>query len=525
MAARKSGPVRPPVIDLAARPGQRPVEATSSAAPSAAGLRQPARRPDALFETAEAPQAPRADALPPVERRHEHDAAPSEASAPAAELPPEIEAARQETDPRGATGPGAAVASPLAEASGSESRSPASPPSTPTPAPRRQRIWGPMLTASILGALLGTAVTAGLLSSGLLPLSPGGSQVPARDAFPDLAAIESRLAALEAAPAAPADGEGDAALTSRLDAVEASVSDQAARTETAVAQLTSAPAGQAPAVDLGPLEARIAALDATVQQLQSTPPAEIEGADPEAAALGEQVASLQANSAALAEQMASLQGELEALRGGDNTETQIAALTGSLEETRAELASAQEAIAALTDASAAAEADAALRLPLAVAGLEAAVAAGRPFGPELEAVRLLQPDLAVPEELATTQATGLTPPQALQEQFAAAIPAILAARPQSSDGSLPQAAADWFGQLLVLRPTGDVPGDTPEAVLARIEAAVERGDWAAAAAGFAQLPEPMQTAAGDLPQQMRAQASAQGFLASVRGAAPEEPAP
>ncbi len=72
---------------------------------------------------------------------------------------------------------------------------------------------------------------------------------------------------------------------------------------------------------------------------------------------------------------------------------------------------------------------------------------------------------------------------------------------------------------MALRPAEEIAGDTPEAVVSRLEGAVKRHDFASAATLLAQLPQPMQAAAGELGAAIAAHAAADTFLAGLRAQA------
>jgi hypothetical protein len=78
----------------------------------------------------------------------------------------------------------------------------------------------------------------------------------------------------------------------------------------------------------------------------------------------------------------------------------------------------------------------------------------------------------------------------------------------------------WMRGLLAIRPSGEMTGDSPEAVLSRLEAAIERRDFTAASPLFGALPEQMQTLAGNLPAEIAALAAAETFLAAQRTTQP-----
>ena len=67
-----------------------------------------------------------------------------------------------------------------------------------------------------------------------------------------------------------------------------------------------------------------------------------------------------------------------------------------------------------------------------------------------------------------------------------------------------------------MRPTGAVEGDSPDAIIARLEAAVAARDFSAAQAEMNALPASMQAAAGPLVDDIARLAAADDFLAQLR---------
>jgi hypothetical protein len=157
-----------------------------------------------------------------------------------------------------------------------------------------------------------------------------------------------------------------------------------------------------------------------------------------------------------------------------------------------------------------------LQLPLILSGLETAFATGRPFEIELGALRSAAPQATVPPALADAAATGLVRPDLVAARFNEAIPAMLAGRPIAADGQWQDGAVDWLAGVVALRPTTELEGDAPDAIMSRLEGAVARRDWVAAETLFEQLPEPMRAAAGDLHAEITAQARASTFLQTLR---------
>ena len=92
---------------------------------------------------------------------------------------------------------------------------------------------------------------------------------------------------------------------------------------------------------------------------------------------------------------------------------------------------------------------------------------------------------------------------------------MLAARPTAAV-DWQQSAGDWIASLLAIRPVGEMEGDTPEAVVSRLEGAMVRHDYAAATALFAELPPEMVAAAGTVPADIAAHAAGAALVADLR---------
>jgi hypothetical protein len=158
----------------------------------------------------------------------------------------------------------------------------------------------------------------------------------------------------------------------------------------------------------------------------------------------------------------------------------------------------------------------AMQLPLLISALEADLAGGRPYAADLKGLLAAMPEARVPASVTDAASTGLPAAQQLVEAFEAKMPEIIAARPAATDAGWQAEAGDWLKNLLALRQRGEQLGDSPDAVLSRLEGAVNRHDFAGAARLLAQLPPPMQVAAGDAGTQLGALAEAQAFIAGLR---------
>ena len=411
MADEKSGPVKPPVLDLKARPAET----------------KPASKPDTAKPDPSKSESP----------KPEKPAAASVAPKPAEPAKPTESAARVKVTPP------AAVERPF-----------------------------PVL-AMLGGGVIGLAAAYGLAWAGLWPSTPA-APLPAD---PRLAQFQAAIPELQTVTETTQSEL--AALNQRIGSLE-------------TAAPTASATAPAPAVDLGAVEAEIAALAARVDALGSAAPA-----------------------GGSAEDLATLRSELSGLSGRvdelgarlGTTEASLQTLGTSVADTKATLAQQPADIGAV------------LQLPLVLSGFEAAFASGRPYETELAALRSAVPNVAMPTAIANGATSGLPRADVIATRFAQVVPDMLAVRPVKADADWQDTAADWFRSMIALRPTGEVEGDDPEAVVARLEAAIGRRDFAAAETLLASLPAPMVSAAADVPAMIAAQAEASRFLDGLRAEA------
>jgi hypothetical protein len=366
-----------------------------------------------------------------------------------------------------------------------------SPPPPPPPQPRgRLRFdlgdanWPLLVGIAAAGAVLGTLLTYVLATA--LPLPARPQPVPAEltaqltDAKSRLDAMGTDLAAVKAA--AQKTDAGTAATASKLESDIAAVN-------TAIAAVKSAIPAAPPAVDLSPLEAEIKTLKDEVAAVAAGAP----GTD--------------ANT--IAQNLTTLQTSVQSLTA------RLDGVDGTLGTLRSDLDATRKALNDHISAALPNEVGPALKLPLILSGLEDAFANGRPFAAELAALKGVLPDVAVPASLTATAATGLSRPDALMQEFETVMPDILAAR-SSGSGDWVNAAGDWLKALLAVRPASETPGAAPDAVASRLEAAMGRRDYAAAAALLGQLPAPMQQAAAPVEAGITAHADADRLVNDLR---------
>jgi hypothetical protein len=429
MAERKSGPVKPPVIELTAREADKPAAATTASGRAAEAV----------------------------------EAAAAEAS-PAAEEP-----ARP------------------------------TPPPPPRPQARLAMPWSAISIAAVAGALLGAGIVYGLGNWLPLPnqrpvIADPATRLDATDN--SLNEIETRLTALEEqSPRLTAVEEQGKRTQVSLDATIAQLDGGLNEVRQAVAAVPTAAA-----VDLTPLETQLKGLEDRVTAIGAG------ASSADAAALAQTISDIELGIRELRTQLTALDRRVAA------TDAAIGGLKGDVSAT-------QTAISTQNQTLGGADIGPAVRLPLMVSGLETAIANGRPFAAELAGLKALLPDLVVPGPVEASAAKGLPRPDAVVAQFTAAVPNVLAGRAAVSSGDMGEDALEWMKGLLALRPVGEVAGDTPDAVVSRLEAAVGRHDFQTAAELLAQLPQAMQAGAGTSGADITRLAAAEGFVTELRSRA------
>ena len=170
------------------------------------------------------------------------------------------------------------------------------------------------------------------------------------------------------------------------------------------------------------------------------------------------------------------------------------------------IARAQDELRASTGAAA---------LTMAVQNLRRAVAEGKPFSTELKTLASLTSEPLEAAPLEARRESGLASLARLQRDFdTAAKAAIDAARP-AGDGSFTGDLLAKARNLVRVRPTGDVPGDAPEAILARAEHRLDSGDLAAAIRETSQLTGPAAQAMTPWLTEAKDRAAADDALAKI----------
>lgn len=346
--------------------------------------------------------------------------------------------------------------------------------------------WPLLGGVAVAGAVLGTVLT--YLLANALPLPARGPDVP--DLTPALTAQGEKLDALSSTVTTLQDSTTRTQVS--LDATIAQLDSGLATLTQSVEDVRAAIPELPPPVDLAPLENQLRTLKAQVDAIA----AGASGAD--AGAIAESIASLETGIASVTTR----------LNGIDST---VSSLRTDLDAARTTLSEHIES--ALPN-----EVGPALKLPLILSGLEGAFATGRPFRAELETLASVLPDFVVPPTLTAAAPTGLIRPDALYQKFETALPEILAAR-DAANTDWTQSAIDWAKSVLALRPAEEMEGDSPEAVVSRLEAAMERRDYTTALTLLEALPAAMQDKATLVATDIRAHAAASQLVADLRARA------
>ena len=255
------------------------------------------------------------------------------------------------------------------------------------------------------------------------------------------------------------------------------------------------------AARIGQIEAKIADLRPAAGSAAELPADRLQAVEKAAAAATEradaltrQIAADHQALAALDQRVATAQkAQADFARSGtgkvSEIETRLATATSAVSELRAAIEGALKETRAALAAVVEPPALKAVRLAVAAQALDIAVARGAAYQNELAATRTLTPDAAMLAPLDAFAATGLPSNEALAAEFGSLLPKLSAAAAAGprEDSILAKFTAN-AERLVRVRPAGDTAGDDAGAVIARMEARVRRGDFAATLAESQKLP-------------------------------------
>ena len=317
---------------------------------------------------------------------------------------------------------------------------PATPVPMPAAAPRRPALIGPVI-GGVLAAAIGFAV-AQFVPGGWPIADTAALEAKLTTQAEQTQALQTALAALSEAPTAP-----DSVLTDRIASLESTVS------------------ALPPAPDTTSLDQRLAALEQRLTVIEALP---------------------KAGSPASAAALAQLQSDVAALKSGGPSAAALQQASAAID---AKLAGAESKIAAIKREAEATTQAAAIRT--AVGQIAAALDSGAPYSAALAVLTAAN----LPPILTDNAKTGLPSQQSLTAGFPDAARAALAASlPAAKGQSWTERASAFLRNQTGARSLTPHPGNDPDAVLSRAEAALNAGDLATVLTELAALPPEGQAA-------------------------------
>ena len=389
------------------------------------------------------------------------------------------------------------------------------PPETDTPEPETavpppsRRNGGGRILGNLAAGLLGGLVGAGALAFAwtYLPMNK-----PAE--APDLSQFEGRIAKLESAPQ-PDTGADLAAQISKLEAKLAALEGQDAEVPPEVSSLTE----------------RVAQLETSLKAMAEA--ARDGGSVGDAAAISQQIGAAEhrldgkletalaeaksANAASLEamhKEIAALDAKLRALANAELSSGEAARLVPEIAVIDERLSKLEAGLPALLKAvDEEAEDTKAATQAIAFANLRAAVADGRPYAAELATLASLSPGAGDLGRLLDYEDTGIPTLPDLTRAFKEARAATPSAQAPAADGSIIDRFVMSAESLVkVKRVDAMAEGDGSDAVLARAEAELEKGNLAGSVAEVDKLQGAQRAAFAGWLDQARARLDADTTL-------------
>ncbi len=422
---------------------------------------------------------------------------PGPGEAASEETAPAPEAAATESASAGETGDQPAGDAPLAATETGDE------PPPPRTSPTELKGLFTHLAAGLLGGLIGVLTLA--FAWGLLgPKSEGSSP----------AAVEQRLAKLEAEPAPAADAKALASLDQRLKSLETRKPEQQQDLSAVMARVSKLQASLdalAEAAGEGGPVADAAALDAKLGDIEKQLDGKIAAAlDAQDAAQGKSLEMMEGEIASLRAKLGAL---AEAKLDPDQSDlgpelTALDQRIGKLEAALPRLAGAVDRGVASAKSGAAA---------IAFANLREAVDSGQPYAAELAALNAVAPKLGELGPLPSRADTGIPTAATLAGDLRAKVQTGGAGAPGAADASfLDSVIASAKSAVRVRRVDAAPTGSEPDAVLARAEAALDQGDLAGAVKEVSALPPASRETLAPWLENARARLSADATIAELQ---------
>jgi hypothetical protein len=368
------------------------------------------------------------------------------------------------------------------------------------------------LLGGLVGGLAALLVAGGLYWLGVLPSPRGDAGSTVAPLQAEIDSLNQKIAALEQAPGS---SDEDAAAMA-IDGAMAGIAENRA----SLAALDQR---------LGTFDARLSGIDDALAG------AGMEGDTEVIGELRDRVATLEAGSegpspevlTGIESGLSSVREETEAVSGAVATlQNDITALSGRLDEgmgsVNGSIDEMQNAIGAIEQRIGNVEADidagAGSRVASAIAAsaLKSASDRGLPFMNELESYAAVAGPGESVEALRAYAASGVPTPAQLSDRFPQVANRIVA----SGSGLTPEAnIADRLmasaRSLVQVRPVGEVAGDDPGAIAARMEVALQGGDLARAIAEWEKLPDPARQVSEGFANDLQARQTLDSLISDV----------
>ena len=340
---------------------------------------------------------------------------------------------------------------------------------TATPARAVSRL--PVFSAGIVGGVVALAAAGLLQYAGILgaPVKTDGSGQALGQVETEISTLKAEISALKDSPGA-APGVDPAkldALSSALDQV---------RTDVASLQKTVESGGAGNSAGLEALGKRIDQIEAGIAGLSDTIPDATTPAD--IAAINERIAATEALAKAAGDSNSTLEGRLGAIdQRLDSLSAKVEAQAG------------QPKIA----------------LAIASAALKSAIERGVPFQSEIETFAAISPGSPDIAELRKYAEEGVaTRAEIIAGTDAAANAMIAATAPPAQNAGFFDRLLTSAESLVTVRPIGAIEGQGVPETVARMEVAIQAGDFQQALAEYDSLPEPAQAAGAAFADKVRA---------------------
>ncbi|TKT59702.1 hypothetical protein YA62_014235 [Agrobacterium sp. LC34] len=224
-----------------------------------------------------------------------------------------------------------------------------------------------------------------------------------------------------------------------------------------------------------------------------------------------------ADTSALEQRIATLEGAKGEAPQVDGLSEKVTALEAALQSERSAQASATaELTRRLTDAETKINEprdDIEVARAIASAALKAAIDRGGPFLTELDTLSKVTPDDPAITSLQSFAATGVPSRSELMQKFPDVANAMLSAinQPDPNQGIMERLTESAFS-LVKVRPVGNIEGETPDAMIARMENKLRNGDLQGAALEWNGLPEAARTASTDYKKSLDARIEVENLV-------------